>query len=72
MSATTEAVSVVAICAIVQLTLLFCSISHPSISDWVTISFVITVALYPIVFAFHAKQIKACKERSAESPADLN
>jgi hypothetical protein len=58
-NATITAVSVVVICAIAQLILLFYSISHPSFSDWVTISFVITIVFYPLVFAYHAKRMKA-------------
>jgi hypothetical protein len=71
-NATTKAVSVIAIFGIAQLTLLFYSISHPSISDWVTVSFVISIVLYPMVFAYNAKRMKGCKERSSESPTDSN
>jgi predicted membrane channel-forming protein YqfA (hemolysin III family) len=74
-NATAKAVSLVAIFGIAQLTVLFYSISHPSISDWVTFSFVISVVLYPMVFAYHDERMKACKERSTrstESPADSN
>ncbi len=71
-NATTKAASVVAIFGIAQLVLLFYSISHPSISDWVTFSFVIFIVFYPMVFAYHDRQMKACKERSTESPADSN
>lgn len=66
------AVSVVAIFGIAQLTLLFYSISHPSINDWLTTSFVISIVFYPIVIEHHARRMKACKERSTESPADSN
>jgi hypothetical protein len=72
LDATIRAVSVLAIYAIAQLTLWFYSISHPSFDDWVTISFIIAIVFYPMVFAYHAKRMKACKERSTESPADSN
>jgi hypothetical protein len=71
-NATAKAVSVIAIFSLAQLTLLFYSISHPSISDWVTISFVISIVFYPMVFAYHAKRMKARKGRSTESPAASN
>jgi hypothetical protein len=71
-NATTKAVSVVAIFSLAQLTLLFYSISHPSIDDWVTISFVISIVFYPVVFAYHGKRIKDWKDRSTESSADSN
>jgi hypothetical protein len=68
-----SAMFVFAIFGIAQLALLFYSISHPSIRKWVTVSFLISIVLYPtivMVVTCHGKWISAWKEHSTESPAD--
>ena len=56
--ATKISILIVVLCAVAQLTLWFCSMSRPSLSDWLTASFVLVTVIYPLVFAYHAKQIK--------------
>ena len=64
MKATRIATVIVGLCAATQLALLFYSISHPSFNDWVTASFVFTIVIYPLVFAYHTTQMKKIKSNS--------
>ena len=56
--ATKISVLIVVLCVAAQLTLWIYSTSRPSLSDWLTASFALITVIYPLVFAFHAKQIK--------------
>jgi membrane protein YdbS with pleckstrin-like domain len=71
-SATTKAIVAVAISAIIQLTLLFYSASHPSASALVTVSLMFVIVFYPAVFEYHAHKMKTSRRRTSESPLDSN
>jgi hypothetical protein len=71
-NATTKSIAAIAICAMIQLALLFYSVSHPSASALVTASFLFVVVFYPVVFEYHAHKVKASKRLSSESPLDSN
>jgi hypothetical protein len=71
-NATTKAIAAIAVCAMIQLGLLFYSVSHPSASDLVTASFLFIMVFYPIVFEYHARKMKASNRRSSKSPLDSN
>ena len=71
-NATTKAVAAVSICALIQLILLFYSFSHPSVDGLVTSSFVFTIVFYPMVFEYHARQMKTSEKRSSTSLLNSN
>ena len=71
-NATTRAIAAIAVCALIQLALLFYSVSHPSADALVTASFLFIMVFYPVVFEYHARKMKASKRRSSESPLDSN
>jgi hypothetical protein len=71
-NATAKAIAAIAVSAMIQLALLFYSVSHPSADALVTASFLFIVVFYPAVFEYHANKMKASKRRSSESPLDSN
>jgi hypothetical protein len=71
-SATTKAIAAVIIFAVTQLALLLCSFFHPSISSYVTASFLLGIVFYVAVFDYHALKMRAAGKRSATSSPDSN
>jgi hypothetical protein len=71
-TATKKAVAAVALCAVLQLSLWFYSLSRPSVSDLVTASFLFIIVFYPAVFEFHARKMKTSRRLSCEPPLDSN
>jgi hypothetical protein len=67
-SATKKAICIIVTYAVIQLALLFYSISHPSIDDLVTDSFLFVIIIYPAVFRYHAHKMKTFVPRSSELP----
>jgi hypothetical protein len=66
-NAAAKAIAIVAIRAIIQLTLLFYSVSHPWASSLVTASFLVTIVYYPVVSEYQAYKMKTSERRSSES-----
>jgi hypothetical protein len=71
-TATKKAIAAVALCAVLQLSLWFYSLSHPSVSDLVTASFLFVIVFYPAVFEYHARKMKIPRMLSCEPPLDSN
>jgi hypothetical protein len=71
-TATKKAIAAVALCAVLQLSLWFYSLSHPSVSDLVTASFLFVIVFYPAVFEYHARKMKTPRMLSCEPPLDSN
>jgi len=71
-SATTKAITAVVIFAATQFALLLCSFSHPSISSYVTASFLLGIVFYVAVFDYHARKMRAAGKRASTSFPDSN
>jgi hypothetical protein len=67
-----RAIAAVALSAVLQLSLWFYSLSHPSVSDLVTASFLFVIVFYPAVFEYHARKMKTARRLSCEPPLDSN
>ena len=67
MSATRKAVLVVTLCMVAQLALWIGSIFHPLLNDWLTAFFALTIAIYPMIFAYHAKKTRSHTEHLIKS-----
>jgi hypothetical protein len=65
MSATTKAIAAVVIFFATQLTLLLYSICHPSISSFVTASFLLGMVFYPAVCDYHARKMRTDPEQTS-------
>lgn len=72
MNATTKAILAVVIFAVTQLTLLLYSFSHPSISGFVTASFLLGTAFYAAVFDYHARKMRTSGKLPSTSFSDSN
>jgi hypothetical protein len=66
------AVGAVAIFASVQVALVFYSTCHPKVNGLVTAMCSMSIVLYPAIFRYHAKKMKAFSGRTSELPRDSN
>jgi len=69
---TRKVIAAVALCAVLQLSLWFYSLSHPAVSNLVTASFLFVIVFYPAVFEYHARKMKTARRLPCEPPLDSN
>jgi hypothetical protein len=63
--ATTKAIAAVVIFGVIQLTLLLYSVRHPSISSFVTASFLFGMVFYLAVWDYHSRKMRASGKESS-------